>query len=205
MRNIRRIIFHHTAGSTLSGALQTLNQRGLHYHILIEANGNVHRMRDYSLIAFHAGNANSDSIGISLVGNFQTTRPTQNQLTTAALEVIKIFEQFGELQLLNHRDVSATLCPVLDLANLIKKEIIKMQEQDEPFNYPQETNNNEPSEWAKGYIEWANNLKLPNGDNFWSGERIHDRATRQEMVAMLHRLYQIIMNEKSETKEKKSK
>jgi len=192
MRNVRRIIWHHTAGSTLAGALSTLQQRGLHYHALIESNGNIHRMRDFNLVAFHAGNANSDSIGIAFVGNFLNTRPTNAQLESARNLAIEIMDIYGELQFLNHRDVSATLCPVIDLATKVKELVItKRGNKGEcciEENVTEEVDLERLAEWQKVAIERAVELGISDGSNPLR------EATRVEIMAMCVRTFDLAEN-----------
>lgn len=183
-RTVRRIIWHHTAGTTLAGALQTLEARGLHYHRLIEANGNIHVMRDFNLVAFHAGAANADSIGIALIGNFQNGRPTQAQLDSAAILAHEIQLEFGELSFQNHRDVSATLCPVVDLAGVVRKHILTKFPQQEPLDYPQDVFT--PSAWSEKALAWVAETGISDGT------RLGDFATREEMLTIVHRLYEMV-------------
>lgn len=76
-----KIVVHYTAGSSLSGAVSTLEARNLSYNILIEKSGRVHQARAFNRRASHAGRSNwksnsgltngsslnGHSIGISLV------------------------------------------------------------------------------------------------------------------------------------------
>jgi N-acetylmuramoyl-L-alanine amidase len=76
-----RIVLHYTAGSSLSGAIETLRDRGLSYNVLIDKDGSVHQARAFDRSAGHAGRSNwkassgltnasslnTSSIGISMV------------------------------------------------------------------------------------------------------------------------------------------
>jgi N-acetylmuramoyl-L-alanine amidase len=77
----KRIVVHYTAGSTLSGAVQTLRDKGFSYHVLIDTDGEPYQTRPFTVRALHAGRSNwkeasgvtnstslnADGIGISLV------------------------------------------------------------------------------------------------------------------------------------------
>lgn len=76
-----KIVVHYTAGSSLSGAVSTLEARNLSYNVLIEKSGRIHQARGFNRRASHAGRSNwksssgltngsslnGHSIGISLV------------------------------------------------------------------------------------------------------------------------------------------
>lgn len=51
------VVLHATAGSTLLGALQTLRDRGLSYHFLIDRDGSVIQAVDPKRVALHAGSS----------------------------------------------------------------------------------------------------------------------------------------------------
>lgn len=69
------IVLHATAGSTLGGAIQTLRDKKLGYHYLIDKSGKIVKGQATSAVVGHAGrskgpdgsSANNYSIGISLV------------------------------------------------------------------------------------------------------------------------------------------
>ncbi len=75
LKRISTIVVHATAGSTLSGALDTLRKRGFSYHYIIDKCGSVVQCVRPELVAFHAGKSvgpdgdgvNAYSVGISLV------------------------------------------------------------------------------------------------------------------------------------------
>lgn len=51
------VVFHATAGSTLSGALDALRKAKLSYHYIIEKDGTVTKCVPLSRVAYHAGNS----------------------------------------------------------------------------------------------------------------------------------------------------
>lgn len=51
------VVLHATGGRSLEGAIETLQQRGLSYHYLIEENGTITKCAPADSVAFHAGNS----------------------------------------------------------------------------------------------------------------------------------------------------
>ena len=72
---ITTVVLHATAGSSLSGAVKTLHDKGLGYHYLIERSGAVHKGCATSRNCGHAGKSNGPdgehcngySIGVAFV------------------------------------------------------------------------------------------------------------------------------------------
>ena len=113
----RRIIVHHTAGADNSVAeihQMHINRgwTGIGYHYIIRANGQIERGRPEVVRGAHAGDANVDSIGISLTGNFETRVPTASQMDALAWLIGDIRRRMGQqVTVVRHRDVAATACP----------------------------------------------------------------------------------------------
>lgn len=63
-----RLILHDTAGPTLKSAEDTLIERGLGYHYMIDVDGVIYKYYDDTDAVNHAYENNSRTIGISLVG-----------------------------------------------------------------------------------------------------------------------------------------
>lgn len=86
------IVFHATAGSTLSGAISALRRSGNSYNYLIDKNGSVHKGLKMTDRANHAGKSNGPdgsscneyTIGISFVNENTPNSPiTAKQLESA--------------------------------------------------------------------------------------------------------------------------
>ena len=113
-----KIILHHSASHDVSAREihrwhQEKGCSGIGYHFVIRSSGLIEAGRPVDKIGAHAGNeANSDSIGICLTGNFENNPPAPEQLE-ALLSLIKYLEEhYGKsLEVLRHRDISATICP----------------------------------------------------------------------------------------------
>lgn len=93
---IDTIVMHATAGSSLIGAIETLQERGLSYHYLIEKDGTTTKCVPYQSCAFHAGASvgpqgkacNEYSIGISFVNMNNGKDPYTKEQSQAATDLI---------------------------------------------------------------------------------------------------------------------
>jgi len=83
------VIYHHTGGRSLSGAMSTLQARGLGYHYLIGRDGQVHPYYPDNTVAYHAGPTdknpgvgNWNTIGVAALAN-DNNDLTKEQLDAA--------------------------------------------------------------------------------------------------------------------------
>lgn len=118
----KRIVLHHSASGSHT-TWQDIHQwhlkngwAGIGYHYVIHADGIIYRGRPEDKAGAHAyqdakHEANSDGIGICLVGNFMSSHPTGTQLD-ALVELIRdIWKRYPGIPVIGHRDVMATACP----------------------------------------------------------------------------------------------
>lgn len=68
LRKPYRVIIHHTAGSSISGAESALKKRGLGYHYMIDKDGTIYEYDDGTRKMYHAYKNNTGTIGVSFVG-----------------------------------------------------------------------------------------------------------------------------------------
>lgn len=128
LRNVTRIIWHHSAGGSMEGAVAAMKAKGCHYHVLIDQYGKTFKMRSYDLMAYHAGpNGNPNSIGICMIGDFRYTSPTHEQIQKAADLAFDIEKTYGPVNFQNHCDVAATMCPVIDLSKIVRDRMITIE------------------------------------------------------------------------------
>ena len=171
-QNVRRVIIHHTAGSTLSGALNALRDRGLSYHVIIDVDGTSQTLVPYDRVAFHAGNANDDSIGISLVGNMTTRQPYDAQIATLQKLLKEIFNSFEIMQVLGHSDVGPTQCPAFD--------VTPFQNMLLEWNKAQYEDTESPEHWAQLAFDQLLNRGVTIHET-----RFNDPMTRGETFSLL--------------------
>lgn len=118
----RRIVIHHAA-SSFTTTWQDIQRwhlergwAGIGYHYVIQADGSIYRGRPEGKVGAHAyqdakHEANSDGIGICIVGNFETGVPTEAQLASTVDLVRDIRTRHPGISVIGHRDVMATACP----------------------------------------------------------------------------------------------
>lgn len=136
---IQRVIVHHTATGPTSWMnvsryhVQTKCWPGIGYHFGIEANGLVSYTGSIETLRYHAGNANSDSVGIAFMGNFETDMPTSAALGSYA-RLLSALETHLErrLRVQGHRDVGETACPGRNLYAVLFEDALPLPE-DEPL------------------------------------------------------------------------
>lgn len=112
------LLMHATAGSSLSGALQTLKEKKLSYHFIVDKDGSVHKLVGHTRVAFHAGKSigpegkgvNEYSIGVSFVNRNDGRDPYTPEQMEAAVWLAEILRKaVSSLKwTTTHRDVSLT-------------------------------------------------------------------------------------------------
>jgi len=131
MRKIKRIIVHHSESE--GGDVDFLRYCHVHdnkwkdvgYHYVITngkkhgdwkagMDGMIQEGRPVEMVGAHAKGANSDSIGICVIGDFEETKPTYKQIASLSSLLIELcvkhnINPFGNI--LGHRDVNNTTCP----------------------------------------------------------------------------------------------
>jgi hypothetical protein len=129
MRKLGTLIVHHSA-SPLSTTLEDI--RGWHlgrgwsdigYHYVIEEDGKIRVGRPLWLTGAHCRRHNSYTVGVCLVGD--NTRPGE-EWTNAQIKSLKTLANafnlvLPEMDAVGHRDKTATLCPGLDIKELLKE------------------------------------------------------------------------------------
>lgn len=116
-----RIFIHHSATPGKSTTVESIRRyhtdvmgwTDVGYHYVVDIDGNCHTGRIIDAIGAHAEGANSDSIGICLIGNYDEETPPAAQLTTLMALCCNICKMYGikPEQIHTHRSVCATSCP----------------------------------------------------------------------------------------------
>ncbi len=123
--SIIMIILHHRAGD---GDIESIHQQhlnkgwaGIGYHYYIRKDGTIYQGRPIEYVGAHCPNNNSKSIGICLEGDFRKVQPTKEQLQSCKELVQTLRLNIPSIKrVLNHSDLYATACPVVNLKELIK-------------------------------------------------------------------------------------
>lgn len=124
------IVIHHVgvpSGDTPAEAIHKAHlAKGwacIGYHYVIRKDGTIERGRPLAAVGAHAQGHNYDTIGINVTGNFDTERPTPEQIDS--LEKLlaflcRIYDiEAGVTTIEGHRDVNATDCPGDNLYRLL--------------------------------------------------------------------------------------
>lgn len=156
----RRIVLHHTATDydVSAATVHTwhINQgwSGIGYHYLIRMDGTIERGRNENTIGAHAGaEGNIDSIGIALVGNFEKTAPNAAQIDALVKLIIDIESRYGEMVLVEHKDIINTACPGQKFPLTEVKNRVK------------EARNNMVEPWKRDLMNQAKSLGLITSDH----------------------------------------
>ena len=129
MRKLESIIIHCSATSEkqnfdVDDIRQWHTEKGwsdIGYHYIITRAGEIQEGRFIEKSGAHAKGHNDYSVGICLVGgiNSETKKPDSNFTFKQyqALDKIKdqLFDAFGTLEIIGHRDVSSKDCPCFDV------------------------------------------------------------------------------------------
>lgn len=94
------------------------------YNFLIGGDGNVYEGRGADIVGAHVRGYNSVSLGICVIGNYQTASPTRKTLNALKniLDCMKRRKKLkSDYSLKGHRDLGRTTCPGRNLYNIIKR------------------------------------------------------------------------------------
>jgi len=111
-----RIVVHHSASADVSAAEihrwhRARGWSGIGYHYVIRKNGNIELGRPVDTVGAHTSGYNSTSIGICLTGNFMEETPSAEQLRALVGLIRYLEQQYGQLEINRHQDLSPTACP----------------------------------------------------------------------------------------------
>jgi hypothetical protein len=124
-----RATIHHTVTPTVDSLtvpqrlrqIQSFHQdsRGwcdIGYNYLVSRDGRVWRGRGAKTIGAHVANSNTGNVGVSFIGTYTSTAPTETQMCNAARLLRRLHEDFGGVSLnrtdvKGHRQYGGTSCP----------------------------------------------------------------------------------------------
>ena len=84
------------------------------YHFIIDRTGAIWQGRDWAYQGAHTSGANSNNIGVMLLGNFEIQQPTQAQLSSLYSLTASLARKYGlapQRDLYGHSDFCNTKCP----------------------------------------------------------------------------------------------
>lgn len=122
---VKYIVMHHVCGKGLT--IEDIHRihlkngwAGCGYHYYIRFDGHVFVGRPIEYIGSHCLGKNSISVGIALEGDFRKDKPTDEQIQSAKEVIKQILKVYPSItHVMNHRDLFPTLCPVVDLKDMV--------------------------------------------------------------------------------------
>lgn len=131
MNGVRRITIHHEGSAkpnndrTAADVIGTLRLiQGQHrkrmgagdigYHFIIDRTGVIWQGRDWAYQGAHTSGANSNNIGVMLLGNFEIQQPSAAQLNALHSLVASLVRKYGlnsQKDIFGHSDFCNTQCP----------------------------------------------------------------------------------------------
>jgi hypothetical protein len=124
---LNTIVVHHSALPLGDGPREIqrlhMQQKGLAdigYHFVIDTAGWVYEGRSLTVRGAHTGGHNTGTVGIVLMGNFETIQPSESQLTHLKLLIRRLVDEYRITHLAGHRDFQPdeTVCPGKNLEPL---------------------------------------------------------------------------------------
>jgi hypothetical protein len=112
------IVIHHSASGDISS--QTIHEWhlrrewiGIGYHFVVRIDGTIETGRPLEAVGTHAMSpANERTIGICVVGNFESHHPTPRQIDSLVWLINEhIKPRYGTLPITGHREHRPTACP----------------------------------------------------------------------------------------------
>lgn len=126
LSEIYLVILHHRCGT---GDVESIHEyhkdklkwAGIGYHYYIRFDGSLYEGRPVDYIGAHCPSNNTHSIGICFEGDFRKDQPTVEQISTCKELILTLRKEFPSIKrVLNHNDLYATLCPVVNLKELVR-------------------------------------------------------------------------------------
>lgn len=129
MNGITRITVHHegsnpnndAAASNVAAGLRLIQSQhrkrmgagDIGYHFIIDRTGVIWQGRDWKYQGAHVSSANAHNLGVMLLGNFETQKPTSAQLASLTQLSASLMRKFGlsRSDVYGHSDFSSTKCP----------------------------------------------------------------------------------------------
>lgn len=117
IKSYRKVVVHHPAHPTwdindIHKAHQNKGWNGMGYNYFITKEGRIQLGRGMNVGA-HCEGHNSNTLGVSFQGNFETQIPTEAQYKAGAQLIAKLLKDAGLsiTDVIGHRDLAATVCP----------------------------------------------------------------------------------------------
>jgi hypothetical protein len=118
-QELNTFIIHHSAtldstpASIQAGHMNGEGYADIAYHYIIDKAGLIYEGRDIHVRGAHTGGHNTGTVGIVLIGNFETEEPTAEQICSLKRLALQLKHQYDITHLAGHRDFqpNETVCP----------------------------------------------------------------------------------------------
>jgi hypothetical protein len=124
LSQIERIVVHNTASSESATPeaianyhVNTRGWAGIGYHYLIKNDGTIYQTNHLTTVSYHVGNANTKSIGISLIGNFEENNINNIQYAALIRLLNHLKGLFPTIEIDPHKKYANTACPGVYVMN----------------------------------------------------------------------------------------
>ncbi|MPY20053.1 N-acetylmuramoyl-L-alanine amidase [Paenibacillus glucanolyticus] len=144
LSDIRSFSLHHsltTSGSPEAFAnfhIDTNGWPGIAYTYVIQRDGTLYMCWDPTVVTYHVGNSNKHALGICLIGDFRTQKPTPEQYQSAIELIRELQPQMPSAQQIKghseYPGYSWKACPVIDMNKFRDDVDGKTIERDEGMN-----------------------------------------------------------------------
>ncbi|MCD8138601.1 MAG: peptidoglycan recognition protein family protein [Planctomycetaceae bacterium] len=131
MNGVKRITIHHegsakpnndTAPTQVAATLRLIQSQhrkrmgagDIGYHFIIDRTGVIWQGRDWNYQGAHTSGANSNNLGVMLLGNFEIQQPTAQQIQSLNALVASLVRKYGlnpATDIFGHSDFCNTACP----------------------------------------------------------------------------------------------
>lgn len=127
---IDTLVIHHSASpkSITTGQIRHWHVKGrgwsdIGYHRVIEEDGSIHLGRDIGRVGAHCKGHNHNSVGICVVGDNTKLDRQWSMTQIASLQdlVFGLKLVFPGVKIVGHRDLANTLCPGVDVQQLLNE------------------------------------------------------------------------------------
>lgn len=116
--SIKRIILHNS-GVTVLQTIETIHNyhkntkkyAGIGYHFYVRKDGSIYKGRPIEYVGAHAGNNNSDSIGVCFEGNYDEEKMSELQMKAGQELIVYLKEKYNITKVQKHCEVCNTTCP----------------------------------------------------------------------------------------------
>jgi hypothetical protein len=132
MNNVDAVVVHHSAsrGQSIRNLAEyhiaVRGWSGIGYHFAVGWNGVVYMMNDVERRTNHAQGHNSHTIGVVMVGSYDTISPSDATIESTLRLIQHLGNMYGADSVVFHRDLKATACPGQGAVDALRERITEL-------------------------------------------------------------------------------